>query len=212
MSQFGPEHAMSECKNAAPNVTQPARASNALRRAWMWVAAYVAVEVCFYIYFEWHNAIFDTEDEYPLFRGIALFFFLGASLYLFIKSLVRRRKAAALLYVALFAMNLYWPRIGTALDLTAKAYFFSAFPDMCPEGAPKPGYRVFLCYKYWLMDSRTALVLNPGDELAAHYTSWPPEFDKELFRNSEIVVDECEKKHIRLLVNHVYLLEDLPQC
>ena len=203
---------MSNCQNVRPNEATLPRTRNAVRRAWMWVAAYVAVEICFYIYFEWRNAIFGAEDEYLFFRGLALFFFAGASLYLLIKSLVRRQKAAALLYAALFTINLYWPRIGTALDLTAKAYFFSAFPEMCPEGAPKPGYRVFLCYKYWLMDSRTALVLNPGDELAAHYTSWPPEFDKELFKNSEIVVDECEKKHIRLLVNHVYLLEDLPEC
>src|SRR5271166_5726131 len=202
---------MSNCQNVRPNEATLPRTRNAVRRAWMWVAAYVAVEICFYIYFEWRNAIFGAEDEYLFFRGLALFFFAGASLYLLIKSLVRRQKAAALLCAALFTINLYWPRIGTALDLTAKAYFFSAFPEMCPEGAPKPGYRVFLCYKYWLMDSRTALVLNPGDELAAHYTSWPPEFDKELFKNSEIVVDECEKKHIRLLVNHVYLLEDLPE-
>jgi hypothetical protein len=208
MEQFPRERTMSECEEAALNAVN----SNAVRRAWKWLIAYALVELCFYVYFEWRNAAFGDVAEYPFFRGLALFFFAGASLYLFIASLVRRRKAAALLYAALFAINLYWPFIGTALDRKAKAYFFSAFPGMCPEGRPKPGYRVFLCYKYWLMDSRTALVLNPGDELAAHYTSWPPEFDKELFRNSEIVVDECEKKHIRLLVNHVYLLEDLPRC
>ena len=184
---------MSECEKAAPNATKPLRASNAVRRAWIWLGAYVAVEICFYIYFEWRNAAFGAVDEYPFFRGLALFFFAGASLYLFIKSLVRRQKAAALLYAALFAINLYWPRIGTALDLTAKAHFFSAFPEMCPEGAPKPGYRVFLCYKYWFMDSRTALVLNPGDELGAPYTSWPSEFDKELFRNADVVVMNARK-------------------
>jgi hypothetical protein len=203
---------MSRCEKAAPNATQPPRAGNAVRRARMWLTAYALAGICFYIYFEWRNAAFGTVDEYPFFRGLALFFFAGASLYLFIKSLVRRQKAAALLYAALFAVNLYWPRIGIALDLTAKAYFFSAFPEMCPEGAPKPGYRVFLCYKYWFMDSRTALVLNPGDELAAPYTSWPREFDKELFRNADVIIDECEKKHVKLLVNHVYLLEDLPEC
>ena len=116
--------------------------------------------------------------------------------------------SAFFIYAALFAIGLAWPRIGTALDLTAKAYFFSAFPEMCPEGSPKSGYRVFLCYKYWLMDSRTALVLNPGDELAAPYTSWPPEFDKELFENFMPGLDDCRKKKTRLLANHVYVVED----
>jgi hypothetical protein len=203
---------MSECENAIPNAAKPPRSGNPVRRAWLWLAAYALAEICFYIYFEWRNAAFGAVDEYPFFRGLALFFFAGASLYLFIRSLLRRRKAAALLYAALFAINLYWPRIGTALDLTAKAYLFSAFPEMCPEGAPKPGYRVFLCYKYWFMDSRTALVFNPGDELSAPYTSWPREFDKELFRNADVVTDECEKKHVKLLVNHVYILKDLPEC
>jgi hypothetical protein len=203
---------MSRCEKAAPNATQPPRASNAVRRAWMWLIAYALVELCFYIYFEWHNAIYGNVEDYTLFRGTAFLFFAGASFCLFIISLLRRRRAASLIYVVLFAINLYWPFIGYALDRTAKAYFFSAFPGMCPEGRPKPGYRVVLCYEYRLTDWRTALVLNPGDELSAPYTSWPREFDKELFRNADVVVDECEKKHVKLLVNHVYILEDLPEC
>ncbi len=192
--------------SATPNAVQPRRPRNAVQRAWIWLIAYGLVHVCFYIYFEWHNAVFKFEDEYRLFRGFAFFFFLSASLYLFIKSLFRREKAAALIYAALFAIGLGWPRIGTALDLSAKAYFFSAVPEMCPEGSPKPGYRVFVCYKYWFMELRTALVLNPGDELAAPYTSWPPEFDKELFEN--VPVTKCRKKNTRLLVKHVYAVED----
>ncbi len=178
---------MSEGEMAAPKATKPRRASNAARRAWMWLAAYVAVEICFYIYFEWHNAVSDVADpEYPFFDGFAFLFFLGASLILFIRSLARCEKAATLIYAALFAIGLAWPRVATALDLTAKAYFFSAFPEMCPEGSPKPGYRVFLCYKYWVTyGSRTALVFDPGDELAKPYTSWPPELDKVLFENSD---------------------------
>lgn len=199
--------------SATPNAAQPPRPRNAVQRARIWLIAYGLVHICFYIYFEWHNAVFEFEDEYRLFRGLAFFFFLSASLYLFIKSLFRREKAAALIYAALFAIGLGGPRIGTALDLSAKAYFFSAFPEMCPEGRPKPGYRVFLCYKYWFMESRTALVLNPGDELARPHTFWPQEFDKEIFEYDESTVvvpdiEECRKKRTRLLVNHVYLFED----
>jgi hypothetical protein len=198
---------MSDCQNAAPDAAKPASRRNAVRRAWRWVGAYALVEVCFYVYFEWRNAVSGiADDAYPFFDGFAFLFFLGASLILFTRSLVRREKAAALIYAALFAIGLAWPRTGTALDLTAKAYFFSAFPQMCPEGSPKPGYRVFLCYKYWLMESRTALVFNPGDELAAPYTSWPPEFDKEIFEN--VPVTECRKKKTSLLVNHVYIVAD----
>ena len=79
---------MSECEKAAPSVTEPPRAGNAVRRAWMWLIAYALAGICFYIYFEWRNAIFGAEDEYLFFRGLALFFFAGASLYLLIKSLV----------------------------------------------------------------------------------------------------------------------------
>jgi hypothetical protein len=204
---------MSECEKAAPNAAKPPRASNAVRQAWIWLAAYALVEICFYIYFEWRIAAFGEIAEYAFLKGLALFFFFFVSLYLFIRSAWRRQKAAALLYAALFAINLVWPRIGTALDLAAKAYFFSTFPDKCPEGSPKPGYRVFLCYKYWEIESRTALVLNPGDELAAPYTAWPPEFDKEIFEYDESTVvvpdiEKCRKKKTRLLVRHVYLFQD----
>jgi hypothetical protein len=199
---------MSECEKAAPNAAKPPRASNAVRRAWKWVGAYALVQLCFYIYFEWRIVLSGKIHEYAFLTGLVLFFFLAASLYLFIKSLLRRERAAALLYAALFAINLASPRIGMALDQTAKAFFFSAFPEMCPEGSPKPGYRVFLCYKYWEIDSRTALALNPGDELAAPYTAWPPEFDAEIFREFVGSVDECQKKNTRLLVNHVYVVED----
>jgi hypothetical protein len=194
---------MSGCENAIPNAAN----SNAVRRAWKWIIAYAVVELCFYVYFEWRIAAFGEIAEYAFLRGLALFFFFGASLYLFIKTLRRREKAAATLYAALFAINLASPRIGTALDLTAKAYFFSAFPDRCPEGSPKPGYRVFLCYKYWEIELRTALVLNPGDELAGPYTSWPPEFDKIIFVEFAGSADECEKKKTRRLVNHVYVIK-----
>ena len=159
------------------------------------MGAYALVQLCFYIYFEWRIAVSGKIHEYAFLTGLVLFFFLAASLYLFIKSLWRQEKAAAFLYAALSAINLASPGIGTELDLTAKAYFFSAFPDRCPEGSPKPGYRVFLCYKYWEIDSRTALVLNPGDELAAPYTAWPPEFDAEIFREFVGSVDECQKKN-----------------
>ena len=198
--------------SATPNAAKPPRPRNAVQRAWIWLIAYALVHICFYIYFEWRIAVSGEIGEYAFLTGLVLFFFLGASLYLFIKSLLRREKAAALIYAALFAINLSEARIGTELDLTAKAYLFSAFPGMCPEGSPKPGYRVFLCYKYWEIESRTALVLNPGDELAAPYTSWPPGFDKEIFEyaDSTVVVsavDECRKKKTKLLVRHVYLLE-----
>jgi len=144
---------MSGCENAIPDASKPPAPRNAARRAWMWLIAYALVELCFYVYFEWRNAVSDVSDDaYPFFDGFAFLFFLGASLILFIRSLAKREKAAALIYAALFVIGLAWPRIGTALDLTAKAYFFSAFPEMCPEGSPKSGYRVFLCYKYWLMD------------------------------------------------------------
>ena len=181
---------MSECEKAAPNAAQPPRPRDAVRRAWIWLIAYGLVHICFYIYFEWRIAVSGEIGEYAFLTGLVLFFILGASLYLFIKSLLRREKAAALIYAALFAINLSEARIGAEFDLTAKAYLFSAFPGMCPEGCPKLGYRVFLCYKYWEIESRTALVLNPGDELAAPYTSWPPEFDKEIFEyvKSTVVV------------------------
>ena len=198
---------MSENENAAERPK-----SDGVRTAWRWLAAYVAVEVFFYVSFEWSNAVYGDVELWTLFRGAAFLFFAGVSFPLFLRSLLRRKKAASLIYAALFGINLYWPSISTVLDNTAKAFFFSAFPEMCPEGSPKPGYRVALCYKYWFMDSRTALVLNPGDELAKPYTTWPREFDKELFRNADVVTDECEKKYVKLLVNHVYLLEDRPQC
>ncbi|MFZ1109467.1 MAG: hypothetical protein WAN43_14140 [Rhodomicrobium sp.] len=199
--------------SATPNAASLPGSCNAVRKAWIWIAAYALAEICFYIYFEWRNAVFGSVDEYPFFRGIALLFFLGASMYLLIKSLFKRQTAALLLYAVLFAINLGWPRIGTALDLTAKAYFFSAFPEMCPEGSPKPGYRVFLCYKYWFMESRTALVLNPGDEMGALSIAWPDEIKRELLGKGqpEIILsaaDECFIRKTRLIVNHVYLVSD----
>lgn len=203
---------MSECENAAPNAAKPLRPRNETRRAWIWLGAYVLVELSVQILFERLNAVKGNGPDYPFFDGLVLFFFLGAGSVLFIRSLLRRQKAAALIYVVLITICLNWPRITTPADLTAKAYFFSTFPEKCPEGSPKPGYRVFRCYTYWEPDGRTALVFNPGDELAGPYNSWPREFDKVLFYNSEIGVDECEKKHIRLLVNHVYALEDLGRC
>jgi hypothetical protein len=199
---------MSRCEKAAPNATQPPRASNAVRRAWMWLAAYVLVELSVQIFFEWLNAVKGNGHDYPFFDGLVLSFFLGAATVLFIRSLLRREKAGALIYVALIAISLNWPGITTPADLTAKAYFFSTFPDQCPKGSPKPGYRVFLCYTFSQTYWRTALVFNPGDELAAPYDSWPPEFDKEIFENPEVRVDECQKNNTRLLVKHVYSLED----
>ena len=201
---------MSEYKKAAPNATEPPRASNAVRRAWMWLAAYILVELSVQILFEWLNAKGDRPD-YPFFDGVILFFFLGAGAILFIRSLLGRQREAALIYVALIAISLNWPRITTPIDLTAKAYFFSTFPEKCPEGRPKPGYRVFLCYTFREPDGRTSLVLNPGDELAKPYSSWPPEFDEALFYHYKSV-DECLKKYIRPLVNHVYALEDFGRC
>ena len=50
-------------RQLANEATLP-RTRNAVRRAWMWVVTYVAVEICFYIYFEWRNAILGVEDEY----------------------------------------------------------------------------------------------------------------------------------------------------
>jgi hypothetical protein len=174
----------------------------------MWLAAYILVELSVQILFEWLNAKGDRPD-YPFFDGVILFFFLGAGAILFIRSLLRRQRAAALIYVALIAISLNWPRITTPIDLAAKAYFFSTFPEKCPEGRPKPGYRVFLCYTFWKPDiARTALVLNPGDELAKPYNSWPPEFDKELFENTQNGVSECRKMNTKLLVNHVYAVKD----
>ncbi len=200
---------MSECEKAAPNAAKPAQSRQCSAAGVDLAWRICLVEICFYIYFEWRNAVSDVADPSTLFsRALRFFSFLGASLILFIRSLARREKAAALIYAALFAIGLAWPRVGTALDLTAKAYFFSAFPEMCPEGSPKPGYRVFLCYKYWDAESRTALVFNPGDELAAPYTSWPQEFDKELFEHFVAGIDECRKKRTWLLVNHIYAVED----
>jgi len=97
---------MSGCENAIPNASKPPKSRNSVRRAWKWVGAYALVEVFFYIYFEWRIARFGEIGEYAFVTGLALFFFAGASLYLFIKSLLRREKAPALLYAALFAINL----------------------------------------------------------------------------------------------------------
>ena len=93
-----------------------------------------------------------TIGECAFLTGLALFFFCRRELISIHQIALRRGKAAALIYAALLAIKLYGARIGTALDLTAKAYLFSAFPGMCPEGSPKPGYRVFLCYKYWVIE------------------------------------------------------------
>lgn len=204
---------MSDCNHAAPDAASLPGLRNPARKAWIWLGVYALIRVCFYVYFEWHNIAYVYEDEYPFFDGLVFFFFLGASLGLLIGSLRRRTAKAAMIYAALFLINLGSPRIGTAVDLTAKAYFFSAYPEMCPEGSPKPGYRVFLCYKYWFMDSRTALVFNPGDEMAAPSTAWPSDIRKELLGRGqpEIIIspaDECLIRKTRLIVNHVYLVAD----
>ena len=197
---------MSESENA-PKRPKP---RNAVRNAWRWLAAYVLVEISVQILFEWLNAVTRSTNgnEYPFFDGVVLWFFLGSGAILFIRSLLKREKAAALIYAAMIALCANWPRITTPADLTAKAYFFSTFPDKCPEGRPKPGYRVFLCYTYWESYGRSALVFNPGDELAKPYTSWPPEFDKEIFENAQNGVSECRKMDTRRLVNHIYAVED----
>ena len=41
---------MSECENAAPNAAKPLRPRNETRRAWIWLGAYVLVELSVQIF------------------------------------------------------------------------------------------------------------------------------------------------------------------
>ena len=65
---------MSGCENATPNTTRPPEARNAVRRAWVWLAAYVLVELSFQTLFEWLNAVKGNGHDYPFFDGPVLSF------------------------------------------------------------------------------------------------------------------------------------------
>ncbi len=203
---------MSGCSDTAP-ATSRSGPRDATRRAWIWLAIFAVIRVCYYVYFEWANLAHFFEDEDPLLDGAILLLFSIASLILFIKSILRHQLRPALIYVALFIIIFGSTRYGPEIDLTAKAYFFSTYPEMCPEGHPEPGYRIFLCYKYWDSHSREALVLNPGDEMAVRSKDWPEGIRRALLDRGQpglpiTEVDECFIRKTKQLVSHIYWVSD----
>ncbi len=94
---------------------------NPARKAWIWLGTYALIRICFYVYFEWRNALYGSVSEYLFFDGVFFLFYLASSLVLFIRSLLKRMAKAAIINAALFLVSLGTLRLGTAIDLTAKA-------------------------------------------------------------------------------------------
>jgi hypothetical protein len=203
---------MNEGKNAMESRERHG-SDSAVRRAWMWVGAFVLVRIAYYVYFEWTNFVHLYEDEDPLLAGTILLSIMLANIILFINAALRRRMKPALIYAAFFLLHLGSGRYEVEIDLTAKAYFFSVYPGMCPEGSAKPGYRAFICYKYWFSHAREALVFNPGDEMAATSKEWPGDIRRALLDRGQLglpitEMDECFIRKTKHLVGHVYWVSD----
>ncbi|MGO8955315.1 MAG: hypothetical protein ACLPWS_06810 [Rhodomicrobium sp.] len=194
---------MSKGKNAMGSRERHGSGS-AVRRAWMWVGAFVLVRIAYYVYFEWTNLVHLYEDDDPLLAGAILLGIMLANIILFINAVLRRRIKPALIYAAFFVLHLGSGRYEGEIDLTAKAYFFSAYPGLCPEGQPEPGNRTFVCYKYRFSGDVEALVFNSGDELSRRSKETFAVVDKLLFPNSMIKVDPCGMEIVKVPRTHVY--------
>src|SRR5947209_2110715 len=108
---------MNNKDNSVPISTPLSERHDRARKAWIWLGVYALIQACFYVYFECRNALHSSVIEYPFLAGVFLFSFLGASLVLFIRSLIKRAARAAIIYAALFLICLGTPRLGTEFDL-----------------------------------------------------------------------------------------------
>jgi hypothetical protein len=203
---------MNEGKNAMESRERHGGGS-AVRRVWILVGAFVLVRIAYYVYFEWTNLVHLYEDEDHLLFGTMLLGIVLANIILFINAVLRRRIKPALIYAAFFVLHLESGRWVGEIDMTAKAYFFSAYPSMCPEGSPKPGYRAFICYKYWFSHAREALVFNPGDEMAQSSKHWPLDIKEIVLERGQTDipisdVEECFVRKTKHVTNHMYLVSD----
>jgi len=127
--------------------------------------------------------------------------------------LIKKKIIQAAMYVLIVVATIFVSRNQLPVEMMAKAYFFSVYPELCPVKRHND-YASFMCYVYdenMIGGAHETLVIDPSDSMRLPPSQWPQNI-KEIFGFANITRrfsdDDCCFKNTRYMVNHVYWISN----